>query len=161
MSAAKRAARKSPRTNLVKLRTEEPEWRKIDAGKLRRAARLALRSAQQSGDVTVLLANDLRLAELNRRFRRKSGPTNVLSFPSREKGYLGDVAIAFGIMSREAASAGKNPANHAIHLVVHGVLHLLGYDHKTAREARIMESLEAEILSQMGIADPYRSERHT
>lgn len=155
MSSLRRGVRAS-NANLVRLRTDDPDWRGIGVSKLRRAAQLALESARRSGELTVLLTNDAALAELNRHFRKKPAPTNVLSFPSLQQGYLGDVALAYGVMSREAAAAGKIPANHAIHLVVHGVLHLLGYDHETARQAMAMESLEADILRQMGIADPYR-----
>jgi probable rRNA maturation factor len=124
---------------------------------LRRAARLALQAAKSDGELTILLANDDRLKALNEKFRGKSAPTNVLSFESssRGDGYLGDIAIAFGVTSREAAAAEKPLSHHAAHLVVHGVLHLLGYDHEIEADARVMEALEVDVLAKMGIGDPY------
>jgi probable rRNA maturation factor len=142
---------------------EEPLWRKMGKdfpARLRRAARAARAAADgRSGDLTILLAGDARLAALNTEFRKKNKPTNVLSFPAAEDGYLGDVAIAYGVTQREARESGKTIHDHAVHLAVHGVLHLLGYDHETAREARIMEPLEIAILAKLGIADPYRAVR--
>jgi probable rRNA maturation factor len=150
-------------TPAIELVVEAPEWRKGMTGllpQLRRAARLAWshRSEKDSDRCrfTILLANDAKLKSLNLEFRGKDKPTNVLSFPAEGRGpYLGDIAVAFGVTSREAQEAGKPFAAHAMHLVVHGVLHLLGYDHERASEARIMEPLEIAILAQLGIADPY------
>ena len=104
-----------------------------------------------------MLANDETLRALNARFRGKDAPTNVLAFPSAENrdGYLGDVAIAFGVAEREATMAGRGLLAHTLHLTVHGVLHLLGYDHVTAREARTMERLEIAILHELGVPSPY------
>jgi probable rRNA maturation factor len=136
---------------------EEAKWRMADVALLRRAARLALLGAERSGGLTVLLAGDETLRRLNEKFRGKPTSTNVLSFPAQalDDGYLGDVAVAFEVAVREAAAAQKDLSDHAAHLVVHGVLHLLGYDHQSARDARIMEGLEVSILKQMGIGDPY------
>jgi probable rRNA maturation factor len=143
---------------------EERGWRKAApdvAVQIRRAAGLAVRrgAGRDRGavPVTVLLANDARLRALNRAHRGKDKPTNVLSFPAAPgSDYLGDIAIAFGVARQEAEEAGKPLAHHAVHLAVHGVLHLLGYDHANAREAEAMEALETEILAEIGIADPYR-----
>ena len=90
-------------------------------------------------------------------FRGKDSPTNVLSFPAFGSGggYLGDVALALGVAAREAAAAGKQLSDHAVHLTVHGVLHLLGYDHVEAREAKSMESVETAVLHELGISNPY------
>ena len=104
--------------------------------------------------MTILLTNNIKLRALNATFRGKDKPTNVLSFPA-EGPYLGDIAVAFGVTSREAREAGKPFAAHATHLVVHGVLHLLGYDHERVTEARSMEQLEIAILAELGIANPY------
>jgi probable rRNA maturation factor len=79
----------------------------------------------------------------------------VLSFPSDEKDYRGDIALAYGVTSAEAKAAQKTFADHAAHLVVHGVLHLAGYDHERLKDAKIMEPLEVKILKRLGIADPY------
>jgi len=109
----------------------------------------------------VLLTSDAAVAELNERFRHKPGPTNVLSFPApaNPEGHLGDVALAYGVCAREAAEQGKSLSHHLSHLVAHGVLHLLGYDHETDGEAEAMEALERSILESLGIPDPYAAER--
>jgi len=145
----------------------EPGWRHcgVTVARVRAAARLALaRGLERSGNagshegrLTVLLAGDDRLRELNLRFRGKDYPTNVLSFPALETGsdYLGDVALALGVAAHEAQTAGKQLADHALHLTVHGVLHLLGYDHRKPGEARTMERLEIAILHELGVANPY------
>jgi probable rRNA maturation factor len=143
----------------VTVLVEEPQWRSEGRGfpaELRRAARAALDEAKSSaGNLTILLADDAKLEALNARFRGKPKSTNVLSFPAGSDAYLGDVAIAYGVTAQEARDSGKSIHDHALHLAVHGVLHLLGYDHESAREARIMEPLEIAILAKLGIADPY------
>jgi len=109
------------------------------------------------GGVTILLTDDDSVAELNERFRGKTGPTNVLSFPAptNPEDHLGDIALAYGVCAREAAEQGKPLAHHLQHLVAHGVLHLLGYDHLTEAEAEAMEALERQILAGLGVPDPY------
>jgi probable rRNA maturation factor len=143
----------------VTVLVEDPQWRTEGRGfpaELRRAARTALDDAKAAPkSLTILLADDAKLEALNARFRGKPKPTNVLSFPAGSDAYLGDVAIAYGVTAREARDAAKSIHDHALHLAVHGVLHLLGYDHESAREARIMEPLEIAILAKLGIADPY------
>ena len=137
---------------------EDPKWRtKRGLGaRLKRAAQLAqARGGNARSALTILLSSDARLKALNTTFRGKDKATNVLSFPARRGDYLGDVAIAYGVTTKEARAAKKSFADHATHLAVHGVLHLLGYDHETARAARIMEPLETAILDELGIADPY------
>ena len=115
-------------------------------------------------EVSVLLADDARIRELNRAWRGKHKPTNVLSFPAWEPGDpapaggplpLGDVAVALETVLREAAAEGKTPEAHLAHLVVHGVLHLLGHDHEEEDEAERMEALEVRALARLGIADHY------
>ena len=110
--------------------------------------------------VAVLLADDNAVADLNQRFRGKAGPTNVLSFPApaNPEGQIGDIALAYGVCAREAAEQGKTLEHHLMHLSVHGVLHLLGYDHETDHEAEAMEALERSILETLGVSDPYASE---
>lgn len=143
----------------VQLVVEDPAWRAHRGlqARLKRAAEAAAKAAKLRGAFTILLADDARLKTLNHDFRGKNRPTNVLSFPSEQKGYHGDIAIAHGVTAAEAAAAGKRFADHACHLAVHGVLHLAGYDHETERDAKVMEPLEAKILAAMGIADPYRA----
>jgi probable rRNA maturation factor len=125
--------------------------------RIERAAASALAHARRSGALTVLLTDDKSLKGLNRAFRGKNKPTNVLSFPAapNPENYLGDVAIALGVARKEAGTQGKSLSDHATHLAVHGVLHLVGFDHVHEREARRMERLEAAILAEFGVADPY------
>ena len=106
--------------------------------------------------MTVALADDRRVRLLNARDRQQDKPTNVLSYPSGERGFLGDVVLARQVVWCEARAQGKTPAAHVSHLVVHGTLHLLGYDHETGeQDAERMELLERRILKRLGIADPY------
>lgn len=126
-------------------------------------------------ELSVLGCDDARIAVLNADHRGKPQATNVLSWPAEERGAetpgampeppeadvfgaieLGDIAIAYDTCAREAEAAGKPLADHAMHLMVHGVLHLLGFDHIRDPDATLMEALEVEILGKMGIADPYR-----
>jgi probable rRNA maturation factor len=116
---------------------------------------------------TAALANDavvtLRLVDtaegtiLNRRYRRKSGPTNVLSFVYDDRPGMvhGDVVLCLPLLRQEAAEQGKTLAAHCAHLVVHGMLHLQGYEHRGAGEAVRMETREVAILAALGVADPY------
>jgi probable rRNA maturation factor len=126
----------------------------------RRAARAALRGAgRRPGraglEVSLVLTNDRTIKALNARWRRRDEPTNVLSFPAEDRVHLGDVVLAFETVRREAKAQGKTLGDHLAHLVVHGVLHLVGYNHMTRREAAAMEALERCILAGLGIADPY------
>jgi probable rRNA maturation factor len=117
---------------------------------------------REDSELSILLADDRRVQDLNRAWRGKDQPTNVLSFPSPEQPgqpgprHLGDIAMAFEILMRESLSEGKTLADHFTHLVVHGTLHLLGYDHELEAEAEIMEALEVKALAALGVADPYR-----
>ena len=99
--------------------------------------------------------------DLNARFRDKDKPTNVLSFPAPESAapHLGDVVLAYGVCAAEAEAQGKTLSDHLSHLVVHGVLHLLGRDHEDDAEAEEMEAEEREILAGIGVADPYAAEQ--
>ena len=126
---------------------------------VRRAATEALGTVV--GDVVVLLTDDAAVRDLNARFRDKDRPTNVLSFPAPETAepHLGDIVLAYGVCADEAAAQGKSLADHLSHLVVHGVLHLLGRDHEDDAEAEEMEAEEREILAGIGVADPYASEQ--
>ena len=117
---------------------------------------------------SLLFANDSEVHALNREWRGKDRPTNVLSFPMLEREellaltpqgppeLLGDLALALETCQREAAEKGIGLDHHAVHLIIHGLLHLAGYDHETsAQDARAMELLEIKALAQLGIADPY------
>lgn len=144
----------------IGIRIDHRPWREAvpDArGLVRRAVRAALALAPPPADteLAVALADDALLQQLNRTYRGLDKPTNVLSFAAGEPALLGDIAIAFETTAREAAAAGKRLDDHLSHLVVHGTLHLLGYDHETAEDAAEMEPLEVRALAALGIADPY------
>lgn len=109
-------------------------------------------------EISVLLCDDAEIRTLNRQWRGFDKPTNVLSFPAsgEHDGIpLGDIAVAFETCEREAHADGKTFDDHVAHLVVHGVLHLMGYDHETESEAEEMEDTERRVLRTLGIADPY------
>ncbi|MGO9006916.1 MAG: rRNA maturation RNase YbeY [Beijerinckiaceae bacterium] len=111
-------------------------------------------------EVSFLLCDDDFIADLNRKWRNQDAPTNVLSVPAGGElaltSILGDIIIAFETTAREAATENKSFLDHFTHLVVHGFLHILGYDHGTDAEAEEMEALEREVLISLGIDDPYR-----
>ena len=127
----------------------------------RRAASEVLQD--HSGDVTIVFTDDATVAELNTRYRGKPKPTNVLSFPYTddlvlppgESRPLGDIILAFGTIEREAQEQGKTLAAHAGHLVIHGLLHLLGHEHEDDAQAARMEALEIAHLKNLGIGNPY------
>jgi len=123
------------------------------AARLRRWASAAL--AGRRGAVTVRIVGAGESRALNRRYRGKDKPTNVLSFAYGEPGALGDLVICAPVVNREAREQGKPAPAHWAHMVVHGVLHLLGHDHIHQREARMMENRERAILARMAIPDPY------
>ena len=129
-------------------------------------ARLVLSEhASAASEVVVSVVDSDTAAELNASYRGRSGPTNVLSFPDRvlvEGGrtLLGDIVICHQVAVSEAREQGKSPEAHLTHLLVHGVLHLLGYDHEDGAEAAQMESLETQLLGRLGVPDPYRVRNH-
>jgi probable rRNA maturation factor len=134
-------------------------------GVAREAARAALMapssgesaSASEGASVTILLTDDAEVRQLNRDFRKQDKPTNVLSFPAADTalGHLGDLTLAYETCAREAAQQGKSLGHHLAHLVVHGVLHLTGWDHEADADAEAMEQLEREVLARLGVPDPY------
>lgn len=116
-----------------------------------------------AAEISVLLTDDAEQRELNAQYRGKDASTNVLSFPQIEPfepvvGLLGDITLARETLEREAAEQGTSLQDHFTHLVVHGFLHILGYDHLDEEEAQTMEGLETQILAGLGIADPYAEE---
>ena len=120
----------------------------------------SLLSSKPHGEVALVFADDACLKDLNSQFQGKAKPTNVLSFPDSESP-LGGIAIAFETIEREACEQNKSFVNHSKHMILHGFLHLLGYDHVKPHAARLMEGLEIAILSSMGISNPYRIEDKT
>ena len=127
-------------------------------GTLRAWALAALPDANP-GELTIRVVDEKESAALNGRFRHKHYPTNVLSFPYESEGVaepvLGDLVICAPVVMREACEQGKDPRAHWAHMVVHGVLHLLGHDHEKEAEAELMEQKEREILARLGFPDPY------
>lgn len=164
---------------LVEVVVEDPRWQALGIEALaERACRAALVGAgvaPEGFEIALLAATDARLAELNAAFRGKPQPTNVLSWPSEDLApevegaapappdpgtpddpeSLGDIALAYETCAREAADGGTPLADHVLHLIVHGTLHLLGHDHIRDGDATRMERLETAILAQLGVPDPY------
>lgn len=146
---------------MIEVEIEDDAWTTVlpdAAARVERAAVAALGAVQ--GDVVIALADDAAVQEVNARFRDRDAPTNVLSFPAAESAFphLGDLILAHGVCAREAAEQGKTLADHLSHMVVHGVLHLLGRDHEMDAEAEAMEAEERQILAGLGVADPYGHE---
>ena len=164
---------------LVDVVIEEARWQAIGLAALAEAAvraGLAELGLPEAGFTLCLLGgDDARIAALNGDFRGKASPTNVLSWPSQERGAalpgavpalpepgpaedpeaLGDIALAWETCAAEAEAAGKPMADHVTHLVVHGLLHLLGYDHLRDADGDVMEAAEVRILARLGLCDPY------
>jgi probable rRNA maturation factor len=113
-------------------------------------------------EISVTYCDDAAITQLNAQWRGKNAPTNVLSFPTpgllEEKQLLGDIIIAYQTVTREAKEFGRPLSNYIGHMLIHGVLHLVGYDHETDAEAETMENLERIIALKMGLGDPYESE---
>jgi len=131
-------------------------WREALPGVERLVRKAARAAARRGKSLNVALADDRSVRSLNKRDRKQDKPTNVLSYPSGERAFLGDIVLARQTVWREARAQKKSPADHVAHLVVHGVLHLLGHDHETSdADAERMEALERRILKRLGIADPY------
>jgi probable rRNA maturation factor len=148
---------------------ESEAWRMLPEAEdlVRRAIAYAAASEvaihPREAELSVLLCDDQTITGLNARWRGQEKPTNVLSFPApplrgatpAERVPLGDIAIAYETLAREAREQGKSVSDHLSHLVVHGFLHLLGYDHCVEGEAEQMERLEGSILARIGVANPY------
>ena len=145
-----------------------PDWENLAARAADAIALVTPELGNQRLAVSLLFADDAEVHALNREWRSKDKPTNVLSFPMLEREdllalasdgppeLLGDIALALETCQREAANKGVSLEAHATHLLIHGLLHLAGYDHETSPEdARAMEQLEIKALALMGIADPY------
>ena len=154
----------------VSLRDNEPKWHdlKFDVGMCCEAAlRASFEAAGEiraRGEVSILLSSDSVIAGLNRKYRGVEGPTNVLSFPAASAAVrfeseipplLGDIVVAFETLVEEAEAAHITMQAHLAHMVVHGALHLLGFDHQMEAEAEVMEKLEVESLQSLGIGSPY------
>lgn len=138
-----------------------PRARAIARETIAAAASESRAAPAEGAEVSLCLADDATLRALNARWRGIDKPTNVLSFPAADGAgrHLGDIALAFETLEREAGELGVPLADHYRHLVAHGFLHLIGYDHETDGEAERMEALETRILARLGAANPYASTR--
>lgn len=152
---------KSPIINFIFL---EPLWEKVSAS-LAADAHMALETASSilkknfsNDELSIVFSHDSEIQSLNKTFRHQDKPTNVLSFPSDEPQELGDIILAYETVRREAKALNISMTHHTIHLIIHGFLHLLGYDHEKENEAKIMEKLEINILKQLNIDNPYEDE---
>lgn len=156
-----------PATLTLDITVQCAEWERAlaDARAVAEAAALAAFTGEPGSEAGVTLADDAFVRGLNRRYRHRDEPTNVLSFANLDGAgphaagaplLLGDIVVAFETARREAGEAGRPLDQHLAHLVVHGMLHLLGHDHQDATEAERMERLEANILATIGVPDPYR-----
>ncbi|MDP2803487.1 MAG: rRNA maturation RNase YbeY [Phreatobacter sp.] len=110
-------------------------------------------------ELSLALADDAMVQRLNREYRSKDKPTNVLSFPAPRGPLLGDVIVAYQTLVREAGEEALTPSDHLTHLTIHGLLHLLGYDHESEADAVAMEAMETSILADLGISDPHATGR--
>lgn len=146
--------------------TEDDAWHALPEREAlaRRAAHAVFEVSgvpEPPSELSVVFTSDGTVAELNRAWRGKPGPTNVLSFPAafggagEGPGTLGDIVLAAGVVRGEAEAQGKPLANHTVHLIIHGILHLLGHDHAEDATAEAMERLEAEAMARLGLPDPY------
>ena len=167
-----------PELPLLDILIEDPRW---DAAGLEALAHRAAGAVladlgldPAAAEISLLGCDDARIADLNESFRDKPRPTNVLSWPAEERRpapgamppaptprapglpvELGDIAIAYDTTAAEAKAGGLPFENHVMHLLVHGLLHLIGFDHETDEEAALMEAREVAILASMGLPDPY------
>jgi probable rRNA maturation factor len=150
----------------IALSIERPLWDKVaDVAAVvetaAEAAFAAVPDAPAIAEVSIALIDDAAIREFNRAYRGKDQPTNVLSFPAPPMNIpgapvlLGDIAVAYQTTAAEAEAEAKSIADHLSHLIVHGVLHLLDYDHIEPEDAELMEAAERDILATLGIADPY------
>jgi probable rRNA maturation factor len=160
MSAAAKQRVETPEADID---VQSPLWDTLPEAEatVRTAISAAAEFEPAAGEMSVVLTDDASIRILNRDWRKIDKATNVLSFPAATPpipgvpALLGDVVVAYETLAREAAEEGKPPLHHLAHLVVHGYLHLLGYDHETDSEADAMEGLERQILARLKIADPY------
>lgn len=147
----------------IDLRVADPRWQAlgdVDAFAARVLGRAAAHM-KTTGEIAILMTDDAEMHVLNRQWRGKDKPTDVLSFPSDgpeipgQPQYLGDIALGYETSLRDAEAMRRPFEAHASHLLIHGFLHLLGYDHIEPEDAKVMEPLEADILAGLGWPDPY------
>ena len=130
---------------------------------LRKWAKCALSQKKSSSEITIRIVDEKEIMALNKRYRRQNKPTNVLSFPFEmpkeievDDIFLGDIVICAAVVNQEAKEQHKTQEAHWAHMIVHGIFHLLGYDHETDHDAMIMEKLETDVMITLGFNDPYQ-----
>lgn len=163
MSPAPPTEGPAPETLEIDLRVADPRWEALgDLNALAtRVLGVASARMQQGGEIAILLTHDGEMHALNKQWRGKDKPTDVLSFPSDQPEipgqpqYLGDIALGYDTALADSGTMGRPFEAHASHLMVHGFLHLMGYDHIEPEDAKVMEPLETEILASLGWPDPY------
>ncbi len=132
----------------------DPAWKRL-VPRPEYWIRRAFQALPDATPATIVLASDREVRRLNAQFRGKNKPTNVLTFEP-QPGQAGDMILAFGVVKREAATARKRPQHHLAHLIVHGLLHLEGFEHESVAEAREMERLETWLLARIGVPNPWK-----
>ena len=149
---------------MIEVILEDKRWESVGlealCGPAEREALAATGRAPEGFEIALMGCDDARIAVLNRDFREKDAATNVLSWPAsnappKDGGELGDIAIAYETCLREATEKGISVHDHVTHLLIHGILHLLGYDHISDAEAEVMEAHEIKALAKLGISNPY------
>lgn len=144
----------------IDISIQADEWKKALPA-LRDLTRRAVRSSlkhfeiETESEISIVFADDAFIRDLNKRYRNKDKPTNVLSFPQDGGTSLGDVVLAFETIKKESREQNKKLKDHAAHMLVHGTLHLMGMDHENDGEAEEMESLEILVLKGLGVKNPY------
>ena len=130
---------------------------------LRMWAKMALEKQTSACELTIRIVDVAEMTELNRKYRQKKGPTNVLSFPfdmphgvQSKMRLLGDIVVCAAVVDREAREQHKTREAHWAHMIIHGIFHLLGFNHEQEDEAQQMESLETQLMQQLGFTDPYQ-----
>ena len=156
----------------IDVSVQSGQWSSAHETLVQRAVQCVLQGLTytiQSGEVSAVLADDNFVQALNNEYRGKNKPTNVLSFPQNEPDEieiqaqsflsLGDIILAFETIEREAEEQNKSFNDHLMHLIIHGTLHLFGYDHIDDQDAEKMEALEIELLEKLGVKNPYETEK--
>jgi probable rRNA maturation factor len=168
MTASRPPRRRAPSIDVV---IDSARWRRVPRAAIvvRRAIGAAVSARARNAELSGILTSDRAIRALNRRWRGRDTPTNVLSFPAPSQApgrlprgaprHLGDIVLAYETVAREARADGKPLDHHIAHLALHGFLHLLGYDHESHGQAEAMERRERRILARLGVPDPYAGSR--
>lgn len=142
---------------------DEDMWESFNIDEMAKSAVNLIESCSEIGndkEISIIFTNNTMVQELNNTYRNKNKPTNVLSFAFNDDGsdnvMLGEIFLAYNIIENEAIEQGKTFNNHCMHIIIHGILHLLGYDHEIEPDAEEMEKIEIELLHKINIENPYK-----